>query len=124
MAGNVQPKAAPGTLWKPQKHEKTPLQPLRHLGKVGKQRAADRKAKLKAEPPRADGKRQCYIGLEWTEHVDLEHVVDASVRPDLRRQGRNHKWACNTHNIAKKEGRLTPSEQARVDEAVESVLNE
>lgn len=121
---DVQPKAAPGTLWKPEKREKAPRRPMRQLGKVGKQRAADRRAKLRAEPAGHDGRRQCYIGLEWTEHVDLEHVIDSSHRPDLARDPRNHRWACNAHNTGKKNGTLTPAEEVLVQNAIEQVLFE
>lgn len=136
MAMDVQPKAAPGTLWKPERHEKKQSQPLKRsgfsslqkpmkqLGKVGKQRAADRKAKLKAEPPRHDGTRQCYIGNEWIEKVVLEHVIDASIRPDLRSNPSNQRWACAEHNMAKKNGTLTMAEEARVQDAIKEVLDE
>lgn len=108
-------------LQKPAKKVKEP-KPLRQVGKVGKARQADRKDKLKAEPANHQGYRQCYIGLESAKAVDLEHVIDPSIRPDLRHNEANHRLACNDHNVAKKEGRLTEAEQRRVDRATEEVL--
>ncbi|MFD4554433.1 hypothetical protein ACFWP5_08895 [Streptomyces sp. NPDC058469] len=101
--------------------KKTP-KPIKQVGKVGEARAADRKAKLKAEPANHQGLRQCYIGLEWTENVINEHVIDASSRPDLRHNPDNHRYACNPHNLAKKNGTLTKTQQMRVATAVEEVL--
>lgn len=96
---------------------------MRQQGKAFKGRAVDKKSLLKREPANHEGYHQCYIGLEWTKTVDLEHVIDASLRPDLENNPHNHKKACNYHNIAKKEGRLTPLEEARVQDAIANVLH-
>ncbi len=119
---DVSPKAAPGTLWKPAKREKTPAQGLRQQGKTAKARAADKRSLMKEQPAEHDGRHLCYIGNHWVERVDLEHVIDASLRPDLARDPRNHKKACNAHNIAKKNGTLTEAEEIRVQNAIEQVL--
>jgi 5-methylcytosine-specific restriction endonuclease McrA len=93
-------------LWKPHKIEPKKPKPIRQIGKVGKARQADRRRKLKAEPANHEGYRECYICQSLFEHVDLEHVIDASIRPDLRHDPENHKWACNPCNLKKKRGEL------------------
>ena len=102
MSGDVQPKYPPGSLWKPPKREKKPPRPMNRVGKVTKARAADKRAKLKAEPANHEGYRICYICQGWFTYVDLEHVVDASVVPELRHEPSNHKWACRPCNSEKK----------------------
>lgn len=121
MASDVRPKVD-GPIPKPGPRPKKPPKGLRPIGKVGKARQADRLAKLRREPPRHDGKRQCYICLQWHEHVDLEHVIDSSRREDLARNPDNHRWADNDCNIRKKDGRLTEAEERRVQQATEEVL--
>jgi len=128
MASDVTGKAAPGTLWKQPKREKTPgpglqqRKPLKQVGKAAKGRAADRRAIIKAEPATHEGLHYCYIGAHWMPTFDLEHVLDASTYPELARDPRNHRKACNPHNIAKKDGTLTEAEEIRVQTAIEDVL--
>lgn len=143
MASDVQPKAPYGSLQKPPPREKkqpqglkrsalpmrqTPLagptKPINQRGKAFKGRADDKKALLKRDPANHEGYHRCYIGGEMTKTVDLEHVIDASARPDLANHPANHKKACNGHNIAKKNGTLTMAEEIRVQEAIEQVIFE
>lgn len=97
--------------------------PLNQVGKVGKQRQEDRKAKLKAEPADHTGRRRCYVCLKLTSEPVLEHIVDGSVRPDLRHNKLNQRWADFDCNNRKKLGTLTEAEQERVDLAVAEVLD-
>ena len=136
MSTRVQPPAPFGSLQKPPKREKKEPQPLRRtelarptkpinqVGKVTKQRAADKRAKAKSEPVGHDGKRQCYICLYRFLHPVLEHVIDASARPDLRSNPKNHRWACDDCNINKKLGTLSMEQEIRVQTAIEEVLFE
>lgn len=110
-------------MWKPEKRGPKKQRPISKAGKVARARADDKRRKLKAEPGRHDGKRFCYICEEWHLDIDLEHVIDASERPDLRHEPKNHKWACTLCNINKKLRRLKPGPQARVDAAREEVLS-
>lgn len=142
MSSNVQAKSTV-PLWKPAKHEKkspkplkrselkprnTPIarstEPMNQRGKAAKGRSADKRTLLKGDPANHEGYHHCYIGDHMVERVDLEHVIDASLRPDLARNPRNHKKACNAHNIAKKEGTLSYIEEIRVQNAIEEVLYE
>lgn len=102
MASDVSPKAPPGSLWKPPKQEKKPHAGLRQIGKVGRARQADRRRKLKEDPPNHEGYFICYICGGWFTHVDLEHEKDGSTHPELRHDPTNHKWACNPCNLKKK----------------------
>lgn len=86
---------------KPRKPKAEP-NPIKQAGKVGRARQADKRAKLKAEPANHEGYRICYMCQGWFTYVDLEHVEDASVRPDLRHDPNNHKWACRPCNSEKK----------------------
>lgn len=143
MATQVQGKAPIGSLQKPPPREKkqpkplkrtemkprtTPLppaaKPLNQFGKAAKGRKADKVALKKLSPATHEGLHFCYIGAHWVAQFDLEHVIDASLRPDLARDPRNHKKACNAHNIAKKNGTLTMDEEIRVQNAIEEVLHD
>ena len=97
---------AVGAIPKPEPRQPKAPKYLPSIGRVGKQRQADRRAKLKAEPADYRGKRQCYLCLGWFEHVDLEHVKDASTNPELRHDPDNHRWACRACNTNKKLGKL------------------
>ena len=97
-----------GRLQKTGKKPKADPKPIAKVGKVSKARQADRRAKLKAEPADYRGMRQCYLCQQWFVNVDLEHVIDASVRPDLRHEPSNHKWACNPCNLEKKRSLKKP----------------
>lgn len=133
MASDISPKAPLGTLWKPERKQPKERKPLkrsamkpraaaiRQIGKVGRQRLNDRAAKLRTEPARHDGKRQCYICLSWFLKVVLEHIFDASVYPELRSNPTNHKWACSPCNLNKKRGILTNIQVARVQAAMLTV---
>lgn len=91
---------------KPEPKSKKERKYIRQIGKVGLARQADRRRKLKEEPPNHEGYRVCYICLGWFTHVDLEHEEDASTHPELRHVKSNHKWACNPCNIKKKQKSL------------------
>lgn len=95
--------------------------PMAQIGKVGKARQNDRTHKLRDEPARHDGRRQCYICLFWFAHVVLEHVFDASVYPEFRHNKTNHRWADSSCNDRKKRGTLTDIEVARVQLAMRQV---
>jgi hypothetical protein len=116
------PNVGDGPIPKPTPRPKAAPKYLNQSGKAAKQRAADKRTLLKNEPATHAGLHYCYIGAHWVQHFDLEHVIDASERPDLRDNPRNHKKACNPHNLAKKAGTLTPPEQARVAAARNQVL--
>lgn len=99
-------------MWKPEKTPPKPKKYIKQVGKVGKARAADRRAKLKAEPANHEGYRQCYICFHMFKYVDLEHEEDASTHPELRHDPDNHKWACNPCNIKKKRHTKAHNEEA------------
>jgi hypothetical protein len=90
---------------KPSKTPRKAPKAIPVLGKVGRARIADRRAKLKAEPANHEGYRICYLCSGWFVNVDLEHVKDASTHPGLRHDKTNHKWACRQCNDRKKNAR-------------------
>lgn len=104
-----------GPMWKPQRQDKKTA-----LDK----RATSKRELMKEQPATHEGLHHCYIGDHWVKRVDLEHVIDASVRPDLRDNPLNHRKACNRHNLLKKQGNLTVSEQNRVNKERQKVLEE
>lgn len=129
-------------MWKPEKKPKEPKGLIRKtrlspIGKVGRQRQADRASKLAAEPADANGRRPCYICLNRFEEkgergIKLEHIIDASMGEIIRRLGltwavlrrdqRNHGWACGPCNIGKKLGTLTEHQERRVAAAIARVV--
>lgn len=88
---------------KPSKQPKKPKY-LKASGKVSRSWAAKKKKWFKENPPNHEGYYICGICRGWVHEsdVDLDHIINRSLRPDLREDDSNLQPAHRSCNIHKK----------------------